>query len=140
MKALVDDEDYDYLNQWKWSLLPNRKNVYAVRGKKVNGKHKTILMHNEILKHNSKNKEIDHIDRNGLNNQRNNLRIVTHSENLHNSRDRRFNKKIGLKKKNNIWVVYLINKEIITDICYFDRQDMALKNIKENKKRYLETV
>jgi len=80
------------------------KNKYAVRGTKINGKYKTILMHREIIQDIESNKEIDHIDRNGLNNQRSNLRVVSHKENLSNSRDRVFNKKIGLKKKDKLWV------------------------------------
>jgi hypothetical protein len=81
--ALVDDKDFDYLNQFKWCFHDN----YAVRSQ-YNKKSKTekqILMHRIILK-TPKNKITDHIDGNGLNNQRKNLRICTQSGNRINSK------------------------------------------------------
>ena len=88
--AVVDDEDYEWLNKWKWSALqagPNR--FYAVRGINNKGKTKTFLMHREILKlKRGDGKEVDHVDRDSLNNQRSNLRIVTRKENCANRRPR----------------------------------------------------
>ena len=71
--ALVDDEDYEYLNQWKWRTRKCGYTYYAVcKG--------VVFMHREIM-YISKGIIIDHKDRNGLNNQRENLKIVTRSEN-----------------------------------------------------------
>lgn len=81
--ALVDAENYDFLAQWHWSY----KCGYAFRNPKINGKYRTIHMHREIMGM-PKIKQIDHIDGNGLNNTKGNLRLVTNSQNQMNSKKR----------------------------------------------------
>jgi len=82
--ALVDNKDYKNLNKFKWSVLKQKKIIYASRNiKTIEGKHTTTTMHREIMNP-PKGMETDHIDGNGLNNQRKNLRICTHSQNQHN--------------------------------------------------------
>jgi hypothetical protein len=88
--ALVDDEDFEYLNQWKWYANKIGNTFYALRsihfykdGKRTG---KAILMHREIL--NPENGlDIDHINRNGLDNRRCNIRIVTRRQNLQNRKN-----------------------------------------------------
>ncbi len=84
--ALVDDIDYDYLIKWKWHIHKNknRKRMYAARFARkhewyTNHKH-VIFMHQEIAKRMELIGSPDHKDRNGLNNQRKNLREATNSQ------------------------------------------------------------
>lgn len=78
--ALVDDEDYDYLNQWKWCAMKIKNYYYAGRGIHNKNIRHLILMHRLIMNA-PKGMEIDHIDHDGLNNQKFNLRICTTSQN-----------------------------------------------------------
>lgn len=78
--AIVDDEDYEWLNQWKWHY---NHNGYAVRFIKNGNKKKYISMHRFIL-NTPINKLTDHINSNGLDNRRSNLRIVTSQQNATN--------------------------------------------------------
>jgi len=83
--ALVNDEDYEYLNQYNWCASKGTKGYYyAIRRKKVAGKKRIIYMH-RIIMNTPKGIEVDHKDRNGLNNQRLNLRNCTHQQNTFNS-------------------------------------------------------
>jgi hypothetical protein len=83
--AQVDDEDYKYLNQWKWWAMKRANTTYAGRkGETVNGKKTTIMMHRLLLKITDKNILCDHRDHDGLNNQKHNLRACSNSENLRN--------------------------------------------------------
>lgn len=81
--ALVDDEDYDLVMQYRWNLAETRRpwTFYARAGWRENGRVKTIRMHILIMGHAG----IDHADGNGLNNQRQNLRIATPSQNVANT-------------------------------------------------------
>lgn len=83
--ALVDDEDFERINSHKWSLgNVGRNNLYAIRSVYKNGKkEKTVYMHREVLELTSK-KHVDHVNSNGLDNQKANLRECTHSENMRN--------------------------------------------------------
>jgi len=81
--ALVDDADYDYLMQWKWRAVKEYKRWYAVRSVRKNGERFLFWMHRVIL-NTPVGMETDHINHNGLDNQRSNIRICNHSENLHN--------------------------------------------------------
>lgn len=79
--ALVDDDWFDYLSQWKWFC---DKGIYAARSKrKDNGKQETIYMH-AVVANTPKGMNTDHIDMNGLNNQSYNLRVCTKSQNMGN--------------------------------------------------------
>lgn len=83
--AQVDDEDYDYLNQWKWcaNKKPN-ENYYAVRRASIlQGETKEIRMHRIIMK-TPDGMECDHINHNGIDNQKSNLRNCTHGQNMKN--------------------------------------------------------
>lgn len=85
--ALVDDEDYEYLNQWKWYAKPHRDTYYAERNiRPVKGGNQIqIRMHRQIV--NAPDSVlVDHKDRNGLNNQRHNLRQCSNSQNRRNSK------------------------------------------------------
>jgi hypothetical protein len=84
--ALVDDSDFDFLSQWKWSALRAgklREKFYAVRMTKkgeVEGKSRMILMH-RLLSGAPKGRVVDHRDNDGLNNQRKNIRVCTQADN-----------------------------------------------------------
>ena len=83
--ALVDDNDFGYLNQWKWYAVQYPHSWYAVRQhRRIDGKQRTIRMHRELIKV-KKNEQIDHINHNGLDNRRENLRICNLSQNKANS-------------------------------------------------------
>lgn len=75
--VLVDDEDYDWLNEYKWYISTHG---YAITNIKINNKQIGTKMHRLIMNE-PKNMEIDHIDGNKLYNCKNNLRIVTHHQN-----------------------------------------------------------
>ena len=94
--AIVDDADYEWLSQWKWYAAKICNIFYAVRqAKRVNGKQKNIFMHAEIIGR-KEGLEIDHINGNGLDNRRENLRHVTHRENGQNRHDKRSSKYPGV--------------------------------------------
>jgi hypothetical protein len=84
--AQVDDEDYEYLNQWKWYAKNCGYTLYAARNvRNDNGGRNTILMHRLIM--NPPNgSQADHIDHNGLNCQKYNMRNCTFKQNLINKR------------------------------------------------------
>jgi len=80
--AKVDDSDFELLNEYKWSLLKSHTNhFYARRSSLVNGK--VILMHRLLLNYPTCS---DHINGDGLDNQRHNLRECTFRENQGNRR------------------------------------------------------
>src|SRR3972149_1797522 len=85
MIAIVDEEDYEWLNQYKWCVAKGSDNkCYAVRRNK-NLKPNKIRMHREImnLQHDN-NLEVDHINGDTLDNRKSNLRICIHKDNLSN--------------------------------------------------------
>ena len=81
--ALVDDEDFEELCQYKWYIRKNAYTFYAYRPGRVGNSPTTIYMHRQIMK-SQKGLETDHIDGNGLNNQKANLRICTKTDNRRN--------------------------------------------------------
>jgi len=92
--ALVDDEDYEYLNQWKWCAHRSRKTYYATRH--IKGDNGKMISIHRVIMDTPIGMEVDHLDGNGLNNQRHNLRNCTFGENR---RNRKLNKnnKTGYK-------------------------------------------
>jgi hypothetical protein len=81
--ALVDDADYGFLNQFKWSVAIRNCTTYAVRNYRVNGKCFTVLMHRLILGILAEDgRDVDHKDGNGLHNFRDNLQACSRSQNI----------------------------------------------------------
>ena len=99
MIVLVDDEDFEELNQYKWyaSFSPKikkTKHFYAQRS--IASSKETIIMHRIILKISNSNIHVDHINGDTLDNRKSNLRICNRTENTRNSKIRS-NNKIGYK-------------------------------------------
>jgi hypothetical protein len=85
--ALVDDEDYDRVMQYKWYSMwypGDKKYRGGCKGAANKSTRRVILMHRFILGINDRNIHVDHIDGNPLNNQRSNLRLCTQKQNNRN--------------------------------------------------------
>lgn len=78
MHALVDDDDYDYLSKFHWTA--HKRNGSSIWYAERSMRGKTIGMHRDVMKAKS-DVIIDHKDRDGLNNQKANLREASKSQN-----------------------------------------------------------
>jgi len=125
--TLVDDADYDFLSMWKWSAKQYRNNCYAVRRDKSN---KIIKMHRELLSLTNPKIEGDHINGNGLDNQRKNLRTCSHQQNICNQRKSSANssgyKGVSYRKDIGKWDAYIkVNQKRIWLGCFKIKEDAA---------------
>lgn len=102
--AIVDDEDYEWLSEFKWHYRESWSSAYAARTLYLGGgrsnpkRYKTLPMHHAIMPP-PKGYIIDHANRNSLDNRRANLRIATRSQNSMN----RYQKLGSSKYKGVIW-------------------------------------
>ena len=94
--AIVDQDDYYWLSEYKWYASRDFNKFYAIRtGPNRNGKSgKTIRMHREVAK-TPHGMECDHINGDSLDNRKANLRSATH---LQNSWNRKKSQRIGYSK------------------------------------------
>lgn len=107
--ALVDDEDYPELSKYRWCAHKDGNTYYAMRhSPTINGKRHTILMH-VVISGTPKGMETDHINGNGLDNRRENLRVVTRRENTQNRHSPKSSKYPGVTwhKQRGKWMAYI---------------------------------
>jgi hypothetical protein len=86
-EAVVDAADYPLVSAFKWHAQPTTtKQWYAVtRTTNAAGRPSTLYMH-RLITGAPKGKEVDHINRDTLDNRRVNLRVGTHRDNMRNGR------------------------------------------------------
>jgi hypothetical protein len=84
-EAIVDDEDYEYLMQWVWRAKCRAgETIYAVGRRWALGMHRVIIGAGD-------GEEVDHINGNGLDNRKVNLRLCSRAENSRNRRKQKNN-------------------------------------------------
>lgn len=134
--ALVDDADFESLNQFKWHAAKIGGVFYALRYARDLKQH--VRMHIELLGY----KGIDHIDGNGLNNQRSNLRPASVAQNNRNVGLRRDNrsgfKGVSFHKHNQKWRAYIAFQRWI-HIGYFSTAAEAAHAYDIAAKKYFGT-
>ena len=138
--VLVDDEDFEHLNQWKWCAQYDG-NFYAARSKGIgNGKQKFIRMHRYIMNA-PKGKVVDHINHNTLDNRKKNLRIASIGQNLRNQQ--KIKKKASSKykgvswdKKSRKWSVRIVYKNKQIYLGAFHSEIEAAKAYNRGAKKY----
>jgi HNH endonuclease len=84
--AKVDDEDYEYLSQWKWCATKGNAGYYAKRAIRKGGKPADLLMARFIVGVTDSKIFVDHRNNDTLDNTRNNLRVCSNAENTCNRR------------------------------------------------------
>jgi AP2 domain len=127
--ALVDDRDFGRLNKFKWLAHETGNTFYAERMYTTqDGKRHVIGMHRLII--NTPNGlDTDHINGNGLDNRRINLRSVTHRKNLQNIRTEKTSKYPGVcwRKRDKKWQAQIkISGRVMNLGCYPDEETAGL--------------
>jgi len=99
--AIVDPQDYFRLNIYKWYAVRGGHTFYAVRGIWVKQLRQSmrLFMQNCIIRK-PNGYIIDHINHNGLDNRKKNLRIATQAQNARNAR---YPKKNCSSKYRGVW-------------------------------------
>jgi len=90
--AIVDDDDFEELSRHRWHAVPGRYTWYAMRRVTIASrpqKQRGIPMHRQVLGVTDSRIHVDHVDGNGLDNRRSNLRPATHSTNQRNAAKQR---------------------------------------------------
>jgi hypothetical protein len=119
--TIVSDEDYERLIRFKWCY-----NKYAVTTIRIEGKPACRAVHQMILVA-PPGLEIDHINRNKLDNRRCNLRIVTHSENMKNKAPRP-RKPTPLRKPK-------VGRSGVLGVTWRSKRQMWIASYQKNKHR-----
>lgn len=110
----VDDEDYEKASKIKWYPIKGRNTVYATGYDATFKPKKTMRLHWLVFGKHEKGFVIDHINGDGLNNEKYNLRKCTNRQNSCNRSSFGSSKYLGVsivtKRKIPHWRVYLVGK------------------------------
>ena len=105
-EAIVDDEDYCWINKFKWYVSKTHtKDKWYAKGQ-ICGLN--VQMH-RLLLNAPKNMQVDHINGDGLDNRKANIRLCTRSENQHNATKSRtaMSRFKGVSKANGKWTAQI---------------------------------
>jgi hypothetical protein len=143
--ALVDDEDFEFLSQWKWRAYKGRNTFYVMRSiRKPDGKWTTIRMHQVLAEKMGFKHWADHIDGNGLNNQRHNLQDLTNKQNQEKARRRKDNtsghKGVSWNKQRSKWRAQIHNNGKQKNLGRFDKLEDAIAARKAGEKKYFHMI
>jgi len=121
--AIVDAADYEWLSKHNWLAMTSGKTTYAFR--KENGK--CILMHREIMKP-RRGQVVDHIDHNGVDNRRSNLRNCSNRQNTCNGRPRGGTSRYcGVTRHKNRWAAQARYLGVHVHVGYFAEEVEAAR-------------
>lgn len=113
LSAMVDDCDYDALSRYKWHAAKSKRTFYARRQRRIfsgYGGQTSVPMHHDIVGKPTFGLQIDHINGNGLDNTRDNLRVVTARENSQNYHIDKTSKYPGVslcKDRKKMWTAHI---------------------------------
>ncbi len=121
--ATVDAGDYERVSKHRWYATRHGRNVYAATG--VNGR--TVYMHRMLMRP-RKGYVVDHIDGNGLNNRRCNLRVCTPAQNLTNKAPRGGSSQfVGVYRRRDKWIAHVTHRGQFYYVGIFNDEVEAAK-------------
>jgi hypothetical protein len=130
--AVVDEADYERVMTHKWHAACSLRVTYAAASVRINGRRTTISLHRFILDVlDDASVEVDHIDTDGLNNRRSNLRLASRAENSRNRRSRRGTssryKGVSWNKNAKAWVANIARDGRMMYLGYFSSEIEAAR-------------
>lgn len=143
--AIIDIDDLDrvvsFPGVWyaKYQRLNNGYYVYANVHDDITRRNKTVLLHQFIMYANGKT--VDHINHDTFDNRKNNLRIVSDSDNLKNRKGKNSNNTSGYRnvtwsKREQKWIVQLQIDKRNKTLGWFDDVHEAGKFAEEMRRKY----
>lgn len=141
-EMIMDKEDEDKIRGYNLNVVQYNKNTtcYAIMSKSIgNYKHESHRVHRIIINC-PQGFMVDHINGNGLDNRKVNLRLVTHAQNQQNRRGAQSNSKSGIRgvyKFRNSWRAMIQLNGKVKWSKYFSSKEEAEKAIKKKRKELL---
>lgn len=123
--VLLDDEDFEVVSKYKWSIQCNKSGIYYARGH-IRGERGKFYMH-RIITNCPRNRLIDHINGNGLDNRKTNLRKCTKTENSFNTRGTRKYPYKGIERSFEKWAASITYRGIRAWLGRYDTMEEAAK-------------
>jgi hypothetical protein len=125
---IINEEQLINVNKYKWYLVKSKTSdtYYARTNTRINGKRSYLLLH-RYLTDCPKGKEVDHINGNGLDNRKENIRICSRSQNVCNAKKYKTGftskyKGVCFRKPSNKYVAQIMIGKIRKGLGYFEKE------------------